>query len=29
MSVEFINIHKSFDEANGKPKYILEDINLK
>lgn len=29
MSVEFINIHKSFDEVNGKPKYILEDINLK
>lgn len=29
MSVEFRNIHKSFDEINGKPKYILEDINLK
>lgn len=29
MSVEFINIHKSFDEVNDKPKYILEDINLK
>lgn len=29
MSVEFTNIHKSFDEINGKPKYILEDINLK
>lgn len=29
MSVEFRNIHKSFDEIDGKPKYILEDINLK
>lgn len=29
MNVEFRNIHKSFDEINGKPKYILEDINLK
>lgn len=29
MGVEFRNIHKSFDEVDGKPKYILEDINLK
>lgn len=29
MSVEFINVHKSFNEIEGKPKYVLEDINLK
>lgn len=27
MSVEFINVHKSFNEIEGKPKYVLEDIN--
>lgn len=29
MSVEFINVHKSFNEIEGKPKYVLENINLK
>ena len=29
MGVEFRNVHKSFDELDGKPRYILEDINLK
>ena len=29
MSVEFINVHKSFNEVEGKPKYVLENINLK
>ena len=29
MSVKFINVHKSFNEIEGKPKYVLEDINLK
>lgn len=29
MSVEFINVHKSFNEIGGKPKYVLENINLK
>ena len=29
MGVEFRNVHKSFDKLDGKPRYILEDINLK
>ena len=29
MSVEFIYVHKAFNEIEGKPKYVLEDINLK
>ena len=28
MSVEFQYIHKAFDTENGKPKYILKDVNL-
>ena len=29
MGVEFQYVHKAFDIVNGKPKYILKDVNLK
>lgn len=29
MGVTFSNIHKAFDEVNGKPKYILQNVDLK
>ena len=28
MGVSFQYVHKAFDIVNGKPKYILKDVNL-